>query len=236
MALEYGQFCPVAKAAELLGEKWTLLIVRELVCGSTRFSEFQRGLPKISPTLLTRRLNGLCEAGIIMRKRIPGRRGHEYHLTESGLELKQIIETLGVWGMRWARGTMSESELDVEPLMWDIQRNLDTSKLIGPQTVLRFDFTDADDFAQWWIVAKGDDVDLCVDDPGEEVDVYFITDSQTLIEVWLGDISMSAARRSGRVKLHGHRLLLRNLSEWFRLSHFADVERDLRGRTTTGSA
>ena len=111
--MEYGQFCPIAKALEILGERWTLLIVRELLMGSSRFNEMQRGLNLISPTILTKRLNELCNAGIVIRKKIPGQRGYEYFLTEMGRELLPVVTSIGEWGMRWARGKMDDSDLDL---------------------------------------------------------------------------------------------------------------------------
>ena len=121
----YGQFCPIAKATELLGERWMLLILRELFLGSHRYSELQRGLSRISPSLLTKRLKELEQAGIVVRKSGQCRRGHDYYLTPAGKELKPLIENLAVWGMRWARGQLRDEELDVEFLMWDVQRRLE---------------------------------------------------------------------------------------------------------------
>ena len=117
---EYGQFCPVAKASDIIGERWTVLILRELLLGTTRYNDFQRSLSRISPTLLSKRLKMLEEKGLIVRKRSPGAKSHEYHLTACGRELEPMIEHLAVWGMRWARGQMTDIELDVEFLMWDL--------------------------------------------------------------------------------------------------------------------
>jgi DNA-binding HxlR family transcriptional regulator len=136
--IQYSQFCPVSKTAEVLGEKWTLLIVRELVLGATRFSQIQRAIPRISPTVLNKRLAELQTHGVIVRKRIPEQKGFEYQLTESGRELYPLILQMAQWGMRWARRTMSDDELDVELLMADIQRRIDPSKLPGGRTVLKF--------------------------------------------------------------------------------------------------
>ena len=129
--IEYNQFCPISKTAEVLGEKWTLLILRDLMLGSTRFNQFQRSIPKISPTVLNKRLAELQARGVIVRKRIPNQRGHEYQLTESGRELLPLVMQMAEWGMRWARSEMSDDELDVELLMGDIQRRIDPGKLPG---------------------------------------------------------------------------------------------------------
>ncbi len=221
--MEYGQYCPVAKALEVLGERWSLLVVRELMCGSTRFGELQRGLPRISPSILSKRLVELEKAGLIVRKRIPGQRGWEYFLSEAGGELTEMVKMLGVWGMRWLRGTLSETDLDVQFLMWDIQRSIDADKLPGHETVLKFHFAENDTNRDWWIVVTSGKPDLCVDDPGKEVDVYFTTDCRTLTEIFLGDTTFRAARTDGRLKLIGPPALLNTLSSWFRLSAFAGI-------------
>jgi DNA-binding HxlR family transcriptional regulator len=221
--MEYGQFCPVAKATELVGDRWTLLIIRELLMGGTRFNEFQRGLSLISPTILTKRLNTLADNGLIVRKRIPGQRGYEYFLTEAGKELQPIVEQIGVWGMRWARGKMSDSDLDVELLMLYLQRSIVTEKLIGKETVIRFKFTDIEKFRDWWMVVNGDKVDICVQDPGKEVDVYFTTDLRTMVEVWMGDISYKAAVSDGRLKLVGPASLTRNVTGWMENNSLAGI-------------
>ena len=121
---EYGQFCPVAKASDIIGERWTVLILRELLLGTTRYNDFQRALSRISPTLLSKRLKMLEEKGLVIRKRPARGRNYEYHLTACGRELEPMIEMLAVWGMRWARGQMTDADLDVEFLMWDFQRRL----------------------------------------------------------------------------------------------------------------
>ncbi|MEA3411526.1 MAG: helix-turn-helix domain-containing protein [Pseudomonadota bacterium] len=150
--MEYGQFCPIAKATEILVDKWTLLIVRELLMGATRFSELQRGLAQISPTMLTNRLNSLCDSGVIVRRKIPNQKGYEYFLTEAGKELMPVVRNVGEWGMRWARGTMADTELDVQLLMLYLQRSIIPEKLVGRETVLRFKFTDINELSDCWIV------------------------------------------------------------------------------------
>ena len=125
----YGQFCPMAKATELVGEKWTLLVLRELFLGTTRFSDFQRALSRMSPTLLSKRLRHLEQCGIVIRKKRPGQRGYEYRLSAAGRELGPLIEILATWGMRWARARLTNDELDVEFLMREMQRQLDVEKL-----------------------------------------------------------------------------------------------------------
>ena len=158
--MEYGQFCPVAKATEVIGEKWTLLIIRELLMGGSRFNELHRGLSLISPTILSRRLESLSEHGLVLKKKIPGQRGYEYFPTESCQELLPIIRSLGDWGMRWARANLTENDYDVELLMLYLKRSIVPEKLIGKETVIRFNFTDIDTYPDWWLVVKGEEVDL----------------------------------------------------------------------------
>jgi DNA-binding HxlR family transcriptional regulator len=215
--LEYSQFCPLSKTAEVLGEKWTLLIVRELVLGATRFSQIQRGIPRMSPTVLNTRLAELEERGVIVRKRIPEQKGFEYRLTECGRELLPLLLHMSEWGMRWARSSIRDEELDVELLMGDIRRRIDTGKLPDGQTVLKFNYTDLEDFAEWWVKINDRKIELCLEDPGYEVDVFFTTDLKTMTEVWMGDLPLKKAQADRRLKIVGSSVLLRNLTSWFPL-------------------
>lgn len=221
--MDYGQFCPVSKAAALLGEKWALLIIRDLLGGSSRFREFQFGMPKISPTVLTRRLKELCEAGLVARKKIPGRRGHEYFLTAAGRDLEPIIVQLGTWGMHWGRSKLTDDELDVYLLMIAFEKRIDAPRLPGPETVLQFDFNDIDKANRWWIVVRGGTTDLCEDDPGYEPAVYIRSDLRSMSEVYLGDTSIAQARRRGRLEVSGTATLIRNIESWLRPSIFAGI-------------
>ena len=221
--MEYGQFCPVAKALEILGERWTILIVREMLMGGKRFNEMQRGLNQISPTILTKRLNDLTDAGIALRKKIPGQRGYEYFLTEMGKELLPVVASIGEWGMRWARGKMDDTDLDLELLMLYLQRSIVADKLPGDETVIRFKFTDISQFSDWWIVTSENDVEVCVRDPGKDVDVDFTTDLRTMIEVWMGDTAYKTAISDGRLILVGQSGLTRNVESWLAPSVFAGI-------------
>ena len=221
--MQYGQFCPVSKAAEVLGDRWSLMIVREMLMGASRFNVLLRGLSSISPTMLTKRLNELAIAGLILKKKIPGQKGYEYFLTESGRELMPIIEQLGVWGMRWARDGMPDSDLDLELLMVYLERSIVRENLVGSETVVRFHFTDLDEYKDWWMVIKPDDIDTCVSDPGKEVDVYFTTDLRTMIEAWMGDITYKKAIAENRLKLIGPTELTRNVTSWIKGSIFEGI-------------
>ena len=220
---EYGQFCPVAKATDIIGEKWTVLILRELLLGTTRYNDLQRGLSRISPTLLSKRLKTLEEKGLIVRKRPAGAKSHEYHLTACGRELEPLIEILAVWGMRWARGQMTDSELDVEFLMWDLQRRLQTDQLPDGETVLCFSFEELQRYKTWWLVVNKEGVDLCTEDPGREVDLYISTQVRHLAEVWRGDVPLRKARREERIRVHGNAHLVRTMPDWLGISPYADV-------------
>lgn len=223
---QYGQFCPIAKSAEIIGDPWSILIVRELLLGSSRFNALQRGLPRISPTVLNTRLKELEERGVIIKRRVNGQRGHAYHLTAAGRELSAVVEALAVWGMRWAREEMGPDDLDVSFLMFDIQRRIDRSVLPDGETVLGFLFPDLTKFCHWWLVCRrGGDVDLCTEDPGKDVDCYVTASSRDLISVWMGDLPLAKALRTGRIQLTGERHLRRTFPNWFALSLTAKTPR-----------
>lgn len=221
--MEYGQFCPIAKATEILGEKWTILIVRELIMGANRFNELQRGLTLISPTLLSKRLESLASYGLVLKKKIPGQKGYEYFATESCRELMPVILNLGQWGMRWARSNLTEKDYDVELLMLYLKRSIVPEKLVGKETVIRFKFTDIQEYPDWWIVVQNKDLDVCVNDPGKDVDVYFTSGIKTLVDIWMGDNTYRKAQTSGDMKIVGDPQLTRNITSWMANSIFADL-------------
>ena len=221
--MEYGQFCPIAKATEILGEKWTLLIVRELLMGGTRFSELQRGLSLISPTMLSKRLDSLEEHGLVMKKKIPNQKGYEYFPTKSCNELLPIIKSLGDWGMRWARSNLTEKDYDVQLLMLYLKRSIVPENLAGKETVVRFHFTDIKDYPDWWLVARGEDVDICVNDPGRDVDVYFTSSVKVMADIWMGESSYRKAVNEGLLKLVGPSALTNDVTSWMVSSIYADL-------------
>lgn len=221
----YGQFCPVAKAAQLVTERWTPLVVRELLCGSRRFNELRRGVPLMSPALLSQRLKQLQDAGVVERRRADTGGHWEYHLTPAGEELRDVIERLGVWGQRWARTPDGEADLDVGLLMWDMRRRVRADHLPAERIVVQIDFGDAPErLAHWWLVLARE-VDVCLIHPGFEVDLRIATDVETMTRIWLGDLTFGAASRSGAVWVGGPERLRRALPEWLGLSAFAGVER-----------
>lgn len=221
--MEYGQFCPIAKASEIIGEKWTILIIRELIMGASRFNELQRGLSLISPTILTKRLQSLTENGLVLKKKIRGQQGYEYFATQSCRELLPVIKSLGDWGMRWARQHMTASDYDVELLMLYLQRSVQPDRLTGNETVIRFQFTDIKDLSNWWLVAKNDDVEVCVKDPGKDVDIYLTCSVKTMADVWMGDYSYRKAVKSGDLTVVGPATLTKDIFSWLNPSVFADL-------------
>lgn len=227
--LAYGQFCPVAKSMEILGEKWTMLILRELLLGTTRFNDFQRAISRISPTVLSRRLKTLEEKGLVVRKRSQAKEGFEYHLTPSGKELHPLLVQMATWGMRWARSKLSGDELDVGFLMWDIRRRILTDHLPSGETVLCFSFPDVPDREQkpktvsFWFVIDDKDVDLCDEDHGKDVDLYITSSLRLMVEVWEGDRPLTKEIDEDRITLVGNRDLIRTMPKWFGLSPRAHV-------------
>ena len=212
--MDYGQFCPIAKATEIVGEKWTLLILRELLMGGSRFNELQRGLPLISPAVLSKRLKGLEESGLLFRRRLPGQKGYEYLATESARELQPILSSLGNWGMRWARTHLSDEDYDAGLLMLYLERSIRPEKLPGKETTLRFQFEDLEDQPNWWVIVADGKIDVCTVDPNKDVDVYFTTTVRKMTEVWMGDTTYRSAIRSGALKVVGPRALIRDIPAW----------------------
>ena len=224
---QYGQFCPIAKSAEIIGDPWSILIVREMLLGSSTFNVLQRGLPRISPTVLNTRLKELEERGVIVKRRLNGRRGHAYHLTAAGRELSAVVEALAVWGMRWARDEMGPVDLDVSFLMFDVQRRIDRTALPEGETVLCFQFSDVKNkkFRRWWLICKRDEVDLCYEDPGKDVDCFVMGASRDVIDVRMGDIPLAEALKVGSIQVTGDRHLCRTFPRWFALSLMANTPR-----------
>jgi len=221
--MEYGQFCPISKACEVLGEKWTILILRELLMGSSRFNELQRGLSLISPTLLSKRLDFLTANGLVLKKRIPGQKGFEYFPTQSCMELLPIIQSMGEWGLRWATSSLTQKDYDIELLMLYLQRSIQVDKLPGKETVIRFNFTDVKKFPDWWLVVSGDKVDACTKDPGKDVDVYFTTTIKIMVEIWMGNTTYRQAQKDGVIKIVGNPQLTSNVTSWMANSVYADL-------------
>lgn len=219
----YGQFCPVAKAMELLDERWTLLVIRELLEGSRTFNALKRGVPRISPALLSARLQRLGRAGVIERFETGSR--VSYALTPAGRELQPVVEAIGRWGIRWIP-ELGDDDLDPHLLMWDIHRNIDLDAVPIGRSVLRFTFRDVTDAARdWWLVITGEGVDLCDFDPGHPVAATVEADLRTLTRLWRGDLSWRQALHTGALLLQAPTQVRRTLPRWLKLSPFATVPR-----------
>jgi len=215
----YGQFCPVAKAMEVLDERWTLLVVRELLYGSTRFNELRRGVPKMSPALLTKRLRSLERAGVVERREDDGRAS--YHLTPSGRELQGIVLALGEWGVRWI-GELGEQDLDPHLLLWDMKRKVPVDAWPRQRTVLALRFGDVEaKAARWWLVVADGKVDVCDFDPGFEVTATVQTQLRDLVRVWRGDDSWDQLLQRGAVEVDGPSSVRRSLPAWLGQSESA---------------
>jgi DNA-binding HxlR family transcriptional regulator len=225
----YGQFCPVAKAAEIVAERWTPLLLRELLCGSRRFADLHRGMPLMSRALLVQRLQQLEQAGIVQSTPKLRGRGREYALTPAGEELRPVIEQLGEWGQRWARSQLRREDLDPGLLMWDIHRRLTVDRLPERRVVVRFDFRGVPRASRcpttWWLILQRPEVDLCLKDPGFEVDLIVHADAAALTRVWMGDVRLTDAMRQDLIRLDGLRIFRRAFPTWLALSSFAPVPR-----------
>jgi DNA-binding HxlR family transcriptional regulator len=220
----YGQFCPIAKAAQILAERWTPLVLRELICGSSRFNDLRRGVPLMSSSLLSQRLRFLEREGVVARRPARSGRGFEYHLTDAGRELEPLIMMMGEWGARWVRSRLEPDDLDVSLLMWDMHRTVRPEHFPARRVVVAFEFKDVpQNKRRWWLLSEGDAADLCVTDPGYEVDLFLFADLRTMTAIWIGDLTLEAALASGALEAHGPADLRRRLSGWLGLSAFASV-------------
>ena len=213
----YGQFCSIARAADLLGQRWTLLVIREALCGTTRFADFQRGLPKISPTILAARLRELVDADILVRT------GDRYQLSASGRDLGPVVMGLGVWGQKWLSRALTEDELAIDPVIWDVHRRVANAALPDHPVVVCFVLRDvAAARNRRYLLLRKSEVSLCSTDPGVERSLVVTTDRRTLIAWWRGDLTLAAARRAGMV-VSGPRELVRAFPTWFERYVLADV-------------
>jgi DNA-binding HxlR family transcriptional regulator len=211
---EYGSFCPVSKAADVLCERWSILVVRELLAGSTRFVELRRGLPACPPATLSKRLKQLEAADVVDRIEVGG--SVSYRLTDAGEELYPIVQAVGEWGQRWVRSSYPDGDLDADELLWDVRRFLDPAGLERDPCVVRFEVELPDRRRKpYWFVVDHEAVDLCDADPRREVDVTVEAHVRTLTRIWMGDTTYDEARRAGDITATGPRVLVRRLPAWF---------------------
>jgi len=224
----YKQFCPLAMASEVLCTRWTMVLIREFIAGSTRFNDLRRGVPKMSPTLLSQRLKELEEAGVIQRKLVQSEKGaFEYHLTRAGRDLGEIVQALGSWGQKWVGSASSLKNLDPSLLMWDMRRNLDPTPLPNKRTVIQFLYSELPaSKSHWWLVVEpGGGVDLCWSDPGFEIDLYVATDLRTMTSIWMGLTSVE--KEHGKLKLSGPQGIIKSMQTWLGLSPFARIRKQV---------
>ena len=224
---KYGQYCPIAKAAEILGDRWTLLIVRDLLTGTCHFNDLERGLPGISRSLLASRLDRLVRVGLVEKTIHPDRRhSTTYYLTQAGQELKDVINALLMWGTRWAFEEPDESDLDPVLLMWWIRSRIRVENLPKERIVIRFDFKCTQDDT-FWLLLTQEDVSICLTDPGFGLDVLVTADLAAFFQVWLGRLSFSAAVKQGLVQVDGIPSLTNALPSWFAYSLAAPAVRQV---------
>jgi DNA-binding HxlR family transcriptional regulator len=217
---EYGQFCPVALGAEIFAERWTPLILREMLAGGRRFSDIHRGVPRMSRNLLAQRLVSLEQRGIIDKRAVRGRRGSEYQLTEAGRALGTVVDALGTWGYRWASQDLTEEHLDPDFLMWALRRMVRGDQVPAKRMVALFRFR-REAKRQYWLVLKQPDVDLCLLDPGFDVDVEVHAETEVLARVCLGQLPLLEAVKAGGIELTGAPRHRRALCECLGVTRFA---------------
>ncbi len=220
----YGQFCTVARGAEALCSRWTPLLVRELLCGSKRFNDLHRGVPRMSTSLLTQRLRHLEEIGVI-RRTIQGS-SWEYHLTAAGEDLRPIIMALGHWGAQWIGASLRDDELDAGLLMWDVRRFVRLETFPSCPVVIQFRFRDAHPGEEnWWLVVERGAADLCHNDPGREATLVVDATVRALTEVWAGERTPSEVLSSRKVRIYGRAQDAQSLWRWLGTNAFAETRR-----------
>lgn len=224
MEAGYGQFCTVARGAEVLCERWTPLVVRELLCGSRRFNDLRRGVPRMSTSLLARRLQTLEAAGVVKRTAVG--KVWEYGLTDAGEELRPIVMAMGHWGAKWIGKRLRNDELDAGFLMWDIRRFVHLDEFPARPVVVHFRLPDAREGERsWWLIVEDGMADLCRDDPGREATLVVTAKLRALTEIWTGDRLPEEALASGDVRVEGDKRDARRLWAWLGTSAFAPTRR-----------
>ncbi len=225
----YGQFCPISRAAEILTERWTPLLVRELLCGSVRFNDLQRGVPRMSSALLSKRLKELEHSGLVERRVAANGRTSEYHPTEACRELFPVLESMGNWAQRWVRDDLTaEVNLDPDLLMWDIRRNVSADGMSHDgHFVVGFEYSGVPvSRRRYWLIFEQNEIDLCVKDPGFEVDLLISSHIRTMVRIWLGHEQLRDALRDGHISMDGSPRDIKEFAAWFSLSTFAAAGRE----------
>jgi DNA-binding HxlR family transcriptional regulator len=224
MERSHGQFCTVARSAQVLCERWTPLVLRELLCGSRRFNDLHRGVPRMSSSLLAQRLRQLEAFGVVRRTALGN--VWAYSLTPAGEDLRPIIMALGHWGARWIGSRLRKDELDAGLLMWDVRRSVHVEACPAQPMVVNFRFRDARAGERhWWLVVEDGTVDLCRDDPGRDVTVVVDATVRGLTEVWSGDRTPEESIAAGAIRIDGARREATRLWDWLGASAFAPTRR-----------
>jgi DNA-binding HxlR family transcriptional regulator len=218
----YGQFCPVAMAAEILCSRWTVLVMRELLCGTTRFNDIRRGVPLMSPSLLSKRLKELEEAGAIVTVPTDHAGAFEYRLTAAGEDLRPVVMSMGLWGQRWVESSLSLKNLDPALLMWDMRRHLDPTPLPPRRCTIHFLYPELIPAKQsYWLVIDHGEVDLCSVHPGFDIDLYVRSALKSMTAVWMGLSTVQREVEAGEIELIGDRKIADAMQSWLGLSPFA---------------
>ncbi len=222
----YGQYCPLAMASEMLGNKWTMLVIRELLDGSTSFNDIARGLPLASRSLLARRLRDLEECGLVQHRAGTRGKSGDYRLTEAGKALSSVVRAMAIWGQEWIDEEPSLKNVDVRFLMWDMRRNVRPASFLPDPFTVQFIFSDAPEgLTDHWLVFEENDVDLCYVDPGREVDAFVETDLRTMTRVWMGWCDLDEAMSEGALEITGQAGIVRKSRDWLGLSGLSDVSK-----------
>ena len=220
----YGQFCPIAKAAEIFCERWTALVIRNLGAGADRFNEIHRGVPHMSATLLTQRLRQLEAEGLVERRRNDTGKSWTYHLTYAGAEFLPLVYSLGIWGRRWTRRELFEGELDLGLLIWGLEYSVNPLAFGRERHVLRLDVSDQPDHKRrYWFVCEAGELDLCVSDPGGDTDIYIQATLANLIHIYRGDVALATIIGDGRLTVDGAPKLVRRLDRWFNFNEIDET-------------
>jgi DNA-binding HxlR family transcriptional regulator len=231
----YGQFCPIAIAAEVVAQKWTPLVLRGMICGAERFNDIQASVPRMSSAMLSKRLKELEFSGIV--ERTGESRGARYLLTEAGRELFPVLDEMGAWAQKWLRREITRDEnLDPDVFMWEMrQMQIVAGRSVKTRRTVHFQLSGVPaDRRLYWLVFEGADIDICVKDPGHDVDLWVSADLRTLVELWLGHKSLADARRDGSLVLDGAPREIRAFADWFVRSPFAAVGDRLRKARAAG--
>lgn len=219
----YGQFCPVAKASEIFAQRWTPLIIRELLMGSRKFSELEIGLPKIPRSLLTKRLRTLESVGVLERKADGNSKRAGYHLTAAGMDLFGVIRGLGEWGQKWVNHDIGQDEVDPALLVWDMHRRVEVDLLPPDRVVVQMTFSGART-GDYWLILERPEPSACMQDPGFDVDVFVVADTVAIHKAWMGMASFDEYVEEGLIELFGLASHVNAFPTWFKFSVFAGVE------------